>query len=260
MSLRSQVASFRRSALSALARRDVVIPSDRPLISFSFDDFPRTALTIGGSILENAGVRGTYYVSPALIDTVNDLGPHFRKEDLVQLLAAGHELANHTYSHLSARSTPCVDYGREVEKGYGTLTNTFGLDASRHFAYPYGDITLRVKSAVGSTMQSSRGIYPGLNGPRVDLNLLRANSLYGDVEQLGPAASLIAENRRKKYWLIFYTHDVRPNPSPYGCTPGLLEQVVKAAIASGACIATVREVVSLAESVRRPKQNSMERN
>jgi len=249
MWLRSQVAGFRRRALLALVRRDVVIRSDRPLISFSFDDFPRTALTAGGSILKNAGVRGTYYVASALIDTVNNLGAHFQKEDLFELLADGHELASHTYSHVSARSTSHVNYGREIEKGYRALTETFGLNASRHFAYPYGDITLRVKGAVAPTMQSSRGIYPGLNGPRTDLNLLRANSLYGDVEQLAPNKALIEKNRRNKYWLIFYTHDVRPNPSPYGCTPALFEQVVQAAVESGARIATVHEVVSLAESV-----------
>ena len=34
----------------------------RSVVSFTFDDFPRTALEIGGRILEDAGVRGTYTV------------------------------------------------------------------------------------------------------------------------------------------------------------------------------------------------------
>jgi|SRR5271156_1358697 peptidoglycan/xylan/chitin deacetylase (PgdA/CDA1 family) len=249
MSLSSQIAGTRRKVLCVLARRDVRIPCDRPLISFSFDDFPRTALTVGGSILQDAGVRGTYYAAPGLLNTQNDLGPQFRREDLLDLLAAGHELASHTYSHTSARTTRFAHYVHEVEKGFQTLTETFGLNASRQFSYPYGEITLRVKRTVGPKMQSCRGIWPGLNGPHVDLNLLRANRLYGDTDQFAPAKALIDENTLKKSWLIFYTHDVRPNPSPYGCTPAFLERVVRTAVESGARIATVAEVIAFAQSV-----------
>ena len=249
MILRSQIAGARRKALSALGRRDVRIPCDRPLISFSFDDFPRTALSVGGSILQDAGVRGTYYAAPGLIDSQNELGPQFRREDLIELLQAGHELASHTYSHVSARTSGLADYVDEVERGYQALTETLGLIASRQFAYPYGEVTLRVKRAVGPKMQSCRGIWAGLNGPNVDLNLLRANSLYGGTDQFSSIQALIDENSRKMSWLIFYTHDVRPNPSPYGCTPALLEQAVRAAARSEARIATVAEVIRLAQTV-----------
>jgi peptidoglycan/xylan/chitin deacetylase (PgdA/CDA1 family) len=248
MLLRSQIAGARRQALCALARRDVLIPCDRPLISFSFDDFPRTAFTLGGSILQDAGVRGTYYAAAGLENTLNHLGPQFRREDLVNLLAVGHELASHTYSHVSARTTGVSHYADEVEKGYRVLTETFGLKASRHFAYPYGEINFRIKRAVGPKMQSCRGIWPGLNGPLVDLNLLYANSLYGDIDRLTAAKALIDENRRKRFWLIFYTHDVQANPSLFGCTPALLEQVVRVAVESGARIGTVAEITALARS------------
>jgi peptidoglycan/xylan/chitin deacetylase (PgdA/CDA1 family) len=247
MLLRPQIAIARRKALCVLARRDVLIPRGRPLISFSFDDFPRTALTVGGSILQDAGVRGTYYAAPGLLNTLNGLGPQFSTEDLFDLLAAGHELASHTYSHASARTTGLAQYVHEVEKGYQTLTQTLGLNASRQFAYPYGEITLRVKRTVGPKMQSCRGVYPGLNGPHVDLNLLRANRMYGDTDELPQAKALIDENSRKGSWLIFYTHDVRLKPSPYGCTPALLQQIVRTAVESGARITTVAEVIALAQ-------------
>ena len=159
MLLRSQIASARRKTLCVLARRDVRIPCDCPLISFSFDDFPRMALSVGGSILQEAGVRGTYYAAPGLINTLNDLGPLFRKEDLLDLLAAGHELASHTYSHTSARTASLAHYVHDVERGYKALTGALGLNASRQFSYPYGEITFRVKSTVGPRMQSCRGIW-----------------------------------------------------------------------------------------------------
>jgi peptidoglycan/xylan/chitin deacetylase (PgdA/CDA1 family) len=246
ITLRSQIAGVRRSALCLLARRDAELPSERPLISFTFDDFPRTALAVGGALLRDAGLRGTFYVAPALIDTVNHLGPQFQRVDLSNLLQDGHELASHTYSHVSARAVSVSAYSQEVDKGFRSLAEEFPLRASRHFAYPFGDITLRVKQRVASSMQSCRGIYPGLNGPRIDLNLLRANSLYGDIGQFAAARTLIEENCKNKSWLIFYTHDIQSNPSPYGCTADLFEKVVCFAVESGARILPVGEVVALA--------------
>ena len=93
-------------------------------------------------------------------------------------------------------------------------------------------------------MSSFRGIYRGLNGPMVDLNLLRANTLYGDTDRFAELQWLLSENERRRSWLIFYTHDVRQNPSPYGCTPSLLEKIVSVAAERGFRIAPVGEVSS----------------
>ena len=109
---------------------------------------------------------------------------------------------------------------------------------SANFSYPFGDVTPAIKKTLGPKLASSRSIFPGLNGPEIDLNLLKANSLYGGSDgasaenALASAKKLIAENAAQKSWLIFYTHDVQPQPSPYGCTPDLLRSVVSYAAAS----------------------------
>ena len=68
--------------------------------------------------------------------------------------------------------------------------------------------------------------------------------MYGDVEESGSAEQLILENVAKKAWLIFYTHDVRPQPSTWGCAPALFESVVSFAARSGSRILTVQEVLT----------------
>jgi hypothetical protein len=109
-------------------------------------------------------------------------------------------------------------------------------------------------------MKTCRGIYGGLNGGEPDLNLLQANSLYGGVDQMARYESLISLNQQRKAWLIFYTHDVRDNPSPFGCTAALLEQVVALASARGCLIAPVQEVVGLdpvqVDALRKQEQSS----
>jgi len=97
---------------------------------------------------------------------------------------------------------------------------------------------------VGQDVVSSRGIVSGLNGPLADLNLLRANSLYGDLDTCAKVRELIIENEWRKSWLIFYSHDVSPIPSPYGCTPQLLQFTVSFASQGCARILTVAEVLS----------------
>jgi peptidoglycan/xylan/chitin deacetylase (PgdA/CDA1 family) len=250
MSLRTQLGDVRRAILRAAFRREVTLESDRPLITFSFDDFPRNALTIGGKILRDAGIRGTYFAAAGLMGKVTEVGPSFVKEDLYTLVEEGHELASHTYANVHARRMPVQDYLNEVAKGRAVLAQDWGLPVSQNFSYPFGEVTLRVKRGIGQAMRSCRGITRGLNGPAVDLNLLLANTLYGDEDRLARAETLINENARRKVWLIFYTHDVQPKPTEYGCTPKLFERVVQSAVRSGAQISTVEEVLKLAKPLK----------
>ena len=135
-------------------------------------------------------------------------------------------------------------YRDDVNQGRKAIKQLAGVSDSGNFAYPYGDVTLEAKKILGPQLCSSRSIFPGFNGPNVDLNLLRANSLYGDSDQLGKAQKLILENRTRKSWLIFYSHDVRPNPSVYGCSPSLLEATVSFAMKQDCRVMTVREVLA----------------
>lgn len=210
------------------------------VVSFSFDDFPRTAYVAGGAILKSLGVRGTYYTAPGLMGISNHFGEHFTSEDIHSLLQDGHELASHTFSHLSGRAVSSSKYWDDVDRGRKALEEIAGAPDSGNFAYPFGHVTLMTKKILGPRMTSSRGVFRGLNGPNVDLNLLRANSLYGDLDRLEEAQQLILENEKRKSWLIFFTHDVCSNPSPYGCTPSLLESTVAFAIQRGCRILTVK--------------------
>jgi peptidoglycan/xylan/chitin deacetylase (PgdA/CDA1 family) len=243
MLLRAALGTMRRRALCALYRRVVPLGARGPIVSFAFDDFPRTAYTTGGSILKSFGVRGTYYAAIGLMNTSNDLGEQFRPDDLNSLVSSGHELAGHTFSHIPSSSLPLPAFQLDVKKGQQAIRQITGIAPSANFAYPYGDVTLAAKKALGREMMSCRGIYRGINGPDLDLNLLRANSLYGDVDQLTHAEKLISENEKQRGWLIFYTHDVRDNPSRYGCTPGLLESALSAAMRGGSKISTVADLV-----------------
>ena len=227
--------------MAAAYRRPLALGDRGPIVSFTFDDFPRSAAQVAAPILESFGARGTYYVAPGLMNSSGEQGDLFVEGDLHFLMERGHEVASHTYDHSSCRSLSSLDFQKDVRRGIDAVHALTGGNPA-NFAYPFGHVTLGTKKALGTLVRSARGISPGLNGPEIDLNLLRANCLYGDSDQLQHAKLLIGENARRKAWIIFYTHDVRPKPSAYGCTPELFEAVVSFA-ANNCRILTVAEAL-----------------
>jgi peptidoglycan/xylan/chitin deacetylase (PgdA/CDA1 family) len=91
--------------------------SERPLISFTFDDFPKTALFTAGVMLESLGMSATFYAAAGLMGSTTGVGAIFDEGGLRTLIEHGHQLASHTYSHISARNTRLSAYYEEVKKG-----------------------------------------------------------------------------------------------------------------------------------------------
>ncbi len=240
----------RRRVLQFVYKQPFRLDVSRPVVSFAFDDFPRTAYTVGGKILADHGVRGTYYTCWGLANSANHLGEQFRTEDLYALVADGHELASHTLNHVSSRELPVGDFVQDVRDGRTALRRLPGLVVSDNFAYPYGAVTAAAKRTLRGEMRSCRGTFPGVNSSAVDLGLLRSNPLYGDTEVMSVVDDLISEADRIGGWLIFYTHDVQPNPSAYGATPLLFEATVELVLQRSLNILSVEEV--LAKSGARP--------
>jgi peptidoglycan/xylan/chitin deacetylase (PgdA/CDA1 family) len=73
---------------------------ERPLVSFTFDDFAASACRTVGPILAGRGVRGTFYACLGLLDSEFDGIQLATAEDLQAVAAAGHEIGGHTHSHV----------------------------------------------------------------------------------------------------------------------------------------------------------------
>lgn len=214
-----------------------------PVVSFTFDDFPRSALTMGGRILADHGCAGTYYAAMGLMGTKTAVGQMFERTDLDALLSEGHELACHTFDHVSCLAVPGGDFLRKCAENRQAVASMLAGLRLRNFSFPFGDVRLGVKFPLHSAYTTSRTIEPGLNVDPVDLAFLRANRLYSGLS-LEPMERLICTNARRAGWLIFYTHDVAANPSPYGCTPAYFDRILRCALDSGAEILTVQKAFS----------------
>ena len=211
--------------LESFNRREYSISGSGPVVSFTFDDFPRSALHTGGKILKDYGFRGTYYASMGLMGQPYSTGSQFTDEDISKLLENGHELGCHTYSHVSCRTSPSKFHDDAI-KGRDAVAEITGRNTPQSFSYPQGHVAFRSKRLIGKEFVCCRGIFPGVNTSPADLNLLRANSVYSGGFDIEAVKRLFNENEQCNGWLIFYTHDVSDNTSPYGCTPDEFKSVV----------------------------------
>jgi peptidoglycan/xylan/chitin deacetylase (PgdA/CDA1 family) len=217
--------------------------ADDRYISFSFDDCPASALTAGRAILEEAGVRGTYYLAGSLADLPGAKPVSFEARSVPALSAAGHEVGCHTYGHVRMPDLAVERIVDQLDRNAAWLEGVLPGHRFESFSYPFGATSLEAKRTVGARYAGARSTREGINAGTVDLLLLRAMRIYERLGNTGQLLQLIERVSRGGGWLIFYTHDVEENPSPYGCTPRSFRDVVQAAAASGCSVRPVGDVL-----------------
>ena len=217
----------------------------RPVASVTFDDFPRSAWTVGGAILQRHGARGTYYAAARFCGVQEEGIDYYAAADLDALLAAGHEVGAHSFAHQMAPdlSTPelLADAAR-TDAVLGPL-----LDARMSsYAYPYGAVSPRTKAVMGARYASARGIRSGVNAGAIDLAQLRAVPIENRRWIAQEIDAAVARASEKNGWLIFFTHDVSEDPTPFGCTPEMLEYVMARLVEAGIETLPVRQAMARA--------------
>jgi peptidoglycan/xylan/chitin deacetylase (PgdA/CDA1 family) len=211
-----------------------------PIISFTFDDFPRSAYYAGGAILKTHGFRGTYYAALGLLGTLEPVGEIFSREDLVQLAVDGHELGCHTFGHCHAWNTTPGAFEMSIIDNARRLRELLPETSFKTFAYPLAGPRPSTKRRAARHFCCCRAGGQTYNAGVVDRGLLSAYFL----EQAKDADSvkrMIDRNAAARGWLIFATHDVCDAASPWGCKPGFFEDVVRYASRSGNTVLPVCE-------------------
>jgi len=218
--------------------------SQPPIISVTFDDFPKTAVTIGARELEARGWLGTYYTSAGLMGTTNHHGLQFSAQDLQDLEAKGHEIAGHTHSHVDCTHLSDDELFAQIKENRTALAEMGVKSPIENFAFPFGQMSAALKGQLAPEYKSLRGIRDGVHTGGADLNELLSCGFYSST-----AKDVIAriETLAAGDWLTVFTHDIQENPTEWGCTPveymSLLSALEKAQNKSAAQILTVRDAL-----------------
>jgi peptidoglycan/xylan/chitin deacetylase (PgdA/CDA1 family) len=220
--------------------------ASRPIASFSFDDFPKSAWTVGGPILARYGVRGTYYTAGNFCGRTVDGTEFYDAEDLRALAAAGHEIACHGYGHQPVPTLSDTALAVDAARNTEFLRPFLNGGTADSYAFPFGAVSCAGKKFLGHRFGTARGVHAGVNSGTVDLAQLQAVSVetrnWNSAHIADAMAKAVAENA----WMIFYTHDVSDDPSPYGATPAMMIEVLEGLKAAGIEALPVREAAKIA--------------
>jgi peptidoglycan/xylan/chitin deacetylase (PgdA/CDA1 family) len=235
--------AFIRRVSRWLGRRPVALRPTRPLISFTFDDFPRSALLTGGAILEQHALHGTYYVAMGLVNQTIATGDIFWRNDLDDLLSRSHELGCHTFDHSPAWESPPDAYESSVIRNVAALSALKQSICPQTHSYPISYPRPSTKRRLSRLFRACRFGGQTSNRGVVDLNALSSFFIEQSVHDFGAIERVIADNAARAGWLIFSTHDVTAAPTRYGCTPDSFDRIVRRARDSGAAILTMSEAL-----------------
>jgi len=223
---------MRRRAGRYLDVRPVRVAPSRGVFSISFDDIPVTAWTEAGPVLEQHGIKATYYVCGGLSGGSNMGLPQFETEHLQDLYEAGHEVGCHTYEHVSTLTLSPAELDASLARNAEWVEERLDGHVMRTFAYPFGDCALGSKPVIDSRFLCGRGVRDGVNAGRADRANLQAIGLESRRLPGYDLEALMSKTASEKGWLIAYGHDVMDGPTPYGCTPDDLDRVIRLAKAA----------------------------
>ncbi len=232
---------LRRRLTRLVERRPAVVHLEHPIVSFAFDDAPRSAAETGAAILEAAGAKGTFYISSGLCGREGPMGVFADEAEVEALSSQGHEIGCHTFSHLDCGQAGSERIARDVDCNVAALVSR-GLSEPTTFAYPYGDVSVGAKRTLASRYRALRALHPGMIVSGTDLNQMPAVGIEGPAGEANAQAWLERAARRRA-WLILYTHDVADPASAWGCTPAALQRLVASAKALGFEIRTVADAL-----------------
>lgn len=238
--------------LSAFATRHTPIKlarlhHDQPVASFTFDDFPRSAWEVAGPILARYAAKATYYPAGCYCGQMEGGLDYYDEQTLKDVVAAGHEIGCHTFSHEHGPDVSTALLRDDVERNAIFLREVLGEDLSlASFAYPYGDVSPRTKVLFARAFSTSRGIRPGVNGALTDLAQLKAVPLESRSWTAAEVERWVEAARAETGWLVFFSHDVSDAPSAFGCTPAMLEHALETVRAAGLEILPVKHAMAAA--------------
>ncbi len=223
------------------ARNNLSLSPGQTIVSFSFDDCPLSGITHGVKRLERENWLSTVYISGSLLGTENHLGKMMGPQDVQALNDNGHEIGEHTFSHIDASTVALSEILADIEKNQAYL-NSIGIPASKTMAYPFGQTTPALKKAMQARFLGARGIRPAAHISSVDLNQISSMPLFSStVDQLVQAIQKTSETGG---WLTLFTHDICENPSEWGCTMQDIEKVISAIKNSEVKVMTIKDAIT----------------
>lgn len=226
--------------------RRVAMTNTRPIVSFTFDDVPQSAATLGAEILRDHDAHGTFYVAGRLAGENEGPWLHASVQELLALHRAGHELACHTFSHKHLYELGGSEFRAEEDRNAEFFRALDSGIVLRNFAYPWGVADFWRKRELARRFTTCRSVLPGINRGMIDPHFLHSMPLEEAHTNVAAVDHALDEAHDGNGWLIFYAHEVGTGGGTFCCSPALLRYALAGAQRRGMQIANIAEATRLA--------------
>ncbi len=193
-------------------------------ITFRFDDGWDSQYTVAFPKLQNAGIKGTFYiVSQQTLD--NDFSGFMSIAQIQNLSSKGEEIGAHTRTHPHLSQLSAADQQDEIQGSRQDILS-WNVGPVASFAYPYGDYDTTTLSIVKSAgFSSAASTIGGFVTPSSDKFQLEHQSMRSDTT-LAQAKQWIDAALSQKRWLIMTFHRIDTSGNLYSVTPDFFNQIV----------------------------------
>lgn len=140
-------------------------------ITYTFDDGLRSQYTKALPVLENLGLKATFFIVPGLTPNVTEDARRKRIADWgsiswnewVEVAAMGHEIGNHSFEHKNLAKESELEINRQVNEAQQLIKEKLGITALS-FCYPYNSRNELVDSIIDKKFPFSRKHQIGFGG------------------------------------------------------------------------------------------------
>jgi peptidoglycan/xylan/chitin deacetylase (PgdA/CDA1 family) len=226
------------SMLFAVTSAPAHATGESGVVSFTFDDGRITQYTNARPILNNAGVKATFYL---VGDAFTWGSTNMNATQARTLAQEGHELGNHTMNHPNLTTLSSSQIRTEFTNAQNAIANATGVTPT-NCAYPYGATNTTVQTIAADYFTSCRGVNGGQNTTTTGLYNLRTYYVQTTTtaDQIRAAANQAKANNT---WLILIYHGVGPIQSPDDVSTDTLTTHIAAVQATGVPIKTVAQTL-----------------
>lgn len=215
------------------------VGASRPIVTFTFDDVPTTALTNGARVLEAHGVRGTFYIAGGLAGRVESDRQLIEIDGVRELAARGHEVGCHTFAHDNIRRLRRDALVADLDRNARYLAEAVPGFKAHNFAFPYNLASPLARDVLAARYRTCRGGWEGINRGPTDPGYLKSVEIRQPEEHSLGLTRWIDDVAANPGWLIFFTHDLADVPTRFGCSPATLDHLVDHALARGCDVLTI---------------------
>jgi len=188
-------------------------------ISYTFDDGLRDQYTVAVPMLNEVGLKGTFFVIPnSTPETLEDAEKNDAKKrawggvtwsELKEMAGQGHEIASHTWSHPNLEKLPPEELDAQFSKAYDAIKTHIGQPPLT-LAFPFNASTPEIEATALKYYVAYRDYQTGTSGGST-------------VEALNSWADKLVKDKK---WGVIMAHGIATGYAAFS-DPGILRTHLK---------------------------------